>query len=408
MELLSLDYWLLSTIFILIPSIFFSSSLERRLYFYTRLISGLATYLMFNWLILNCILNHFISYLSIYFYVLSFLIPLIILMLTKASIKQIIYYSLLSIIFYYLMLQLACLYLILFNPENFFEYLLIAKIAFTLLEILILSKTKYFFISRETLHDWRSISESTCAVIIAVSFNSLLFSILNEYSILIYLFQLCSMVTCLLFVIFQLEKIGRNDALQANELARDMLRSQKEQHLKKVGYVELINFKYHQLKHLISIFDESTLNAIDKDINNINLFETGNAAVDIALFEINSHCIKENIRLTSMIDVKYLEMVDVIDLYAILNSLFSIFLNMSEKPHHTKFYRKIDIKIYSYKQFIRIRLENNLLDSNRSFDYDNYYLKNTLKILEKYDGYLTHENTASSQCIKILIPLEIA
>lgn len=406
MNQLSFVYWFLSTIFIIVAPMYYVLVLSKRRHFYLLLICGLGIYAMFNWLNLNWILNESYSYLSRYFYILPLAIPLMIFALTKISTKQVIFYALLSTIFYYLMIQVACLFLTVFYPENFFEYLLVAKIIFTVVQIILLSITRNYFKSRESLHNWRSLTEATCVVTVGVSFNSLIFSVLDEYSILIYLFQLCSMLCCLLFVVFQLEKLGRSSALHDNELAKEMIQSQKEQYSEKENYLELVNFKYHQLKHLITVFDETAFNDISKDIDSMNLLETGNPAIDIALFEINTRCVKEGIRFTSMIDIQSLEKFDVIDLYALLNSLISSLWNIKGESFHDTTSRKLDIRIYQQKKFVRIRIEHNFLEKSQSIDYGQYHLKNALKILERYDGYLTDVYTENSGCIKIFIPLE--
>lgn len=398
-------YWFLSTIFVLLPTFFYCFILTRRKYFYGRLLAILSTYTMLNILSLKIIPNYTNSYLSIYFYLLSFLSPIILLILTQISFKEIVYYSLLSTTFYYLMIQLACLFLALFYPNNFFENLLFSKIMFTVLLLAVQWKTINYFRTRDNFVAGRTLLNSICVVTLGVTFNSLLFSILNEYSILIYLFQLSSMICCLLFIIYQLEKVGRHKAMQENESAKEMIRNQKKQYLEKENYMELINFKYHQLKHLITIFDEPTLNYTIRDIDSMSLLETGNPAVDIALFEINSYCIKEGILFTSMVDAQSLESVDIIDLYVLLKSVFSSVWNVREESSNIDFSRKLDIKIHQQKQFIRIRLENSIIESDKLVDYDNYHLKNASKILEKYDGYLAYENTESGRCLKILIPL---
>ncbi len=130
--------------------------------------------------------------------------------------------------------------------------------------------------------------------------------------------------------------------------------------------VELVNIRYHDLKHQIDALrnmkdaDERNqwLDALEEEIEQYHIsVHTGNAVLDTILAGKMLLCKKHNIRMTCVADGKLLSFLHVTDICSIFgNALDNAIENVTDIPDPEK--RLIHISITSKKGFVYIRIEN--------------------------------------------------
>lgn len=174
--------------------------------------------------------------------------------------------------------------------------------------------------------------------------------------------------------------------------------------------VDLVNIRYHDLKHQIDALrnmkdaDERNewLGAMEKEIEQYHIsIHTGNAVLDTILAGKMLLCKKHDIKMTCVADGKLLSFLHVTDICSIFgNALDNAIENVTDIPDREK--RLIHISVSSKKGFTYIRIENytekplKLKADGRTpettkADRENhgYGLKSIGRSVEKYGGNYT-------------------
>ena len=130
--------------------------------------------------------------------------------------------------------------------------------------------------------------------------------------------------------------------------------------------VELVNIRYHDLKHQIDALrnmknaDERNdwLDAMEREIEQYHIsIHTGNAVLDTILAGKMLLCKKHDIKMTCVADGKLLSFLHVTDICSIFgNALDNAIENVTDIPDREK--RLIHISVSSKKGFTYIRIEN--------------------------------------------------
>lgn len=229
------------------------------------------------------------------------------------------------------------------------------------------------------------------------------------------------------FAILYAYHIQLNELRIRHELkaVQDILHHQYAQYQQSKESIELINYKYHDLKHQIIALraeaDTEKRNAYLKQMEDeIKLFEaqnkTGNHVLDTLLASKNMYCIKNGITLTCVADGSLLNDIDVIDICTIfgnaLDNAIEYELRMEEAEK-----RLIHVSVFAQKGFIMIRFEN-YFEGELELDGDlpvttkkdtlnhGYGLKSIRYSVEKYDGVVNIGQQDNWFELKILIPMK--
>ncbi len=110
------------------------------------------------------------------------------------------------------------------------------------------------------------------------------------------------------------------------EAMRNILQSQYSQYRKSGESIEMVNRKYHDLKHQIAVLraeqdSEKRLAFLDEMESEIRTYEaqnkTGNSVVDTILTGKSMTCQRHEIELTSVVDGKLLNFIHVMDICTI-------------------------------------------------------------------------------------------
>lgn len=191
--------------------------------------------------------------------------------------------------------------------------------------------------------------------------------------------------------------------------------------------VDMVNQKYHDLKHQISLlraeFDsKDALEYLDKMESEIESYEaqnkTGNKILDTILTGKSLYCQQNDIKLTVVADGYLLSFMDIMDISALFgNALDNAIESVGAIQDKEK--RLIHLTISRDKGFVRIRMEN-CYDGGLDFEnglpkttkkdrnYHGYGLKSIRSTVQKYNGSVRIEAKNGWFELRILIPVSIA
>jgi GHKL domain-containing protein len=188
--------------------------------------------------------------------------------------------------------------------------------------------------------------------------------------------------------------------------------------------IELVNRKYHDLKHQIAILrsgieSHSFVDYLDKLEGEIRIYEaqnkTGNRTLDTMLTGIDVNCKNHGINMTCVVDGQTLDFMDPVDIC----TLFGNFLDnavecVSKLEDEEK--KLIHISVSRQRGFVLIKAENyyerqvvfkNGLPVTTKPDgrHHGYGLKSVRSIVERYSGSLTINADGNWFEVRILVPL---
>lgn len=211
---------------------------------------------------------------------------------------------------------------------------------------------------------------------------------------------------------------------QELEAVQNVLQNQYIQYQQSKESIELINRKYHDLKHQIAVLRAEPdaarrcvfLDAMEADIRQYEAQnKTGNSVLDTVLTSKNLYCVRNQITLTCVADGKLLDFMDVMDLCTMVGNALDNAIECEEKNSDPE-KRLIHMTISAQKSFVLIRLENYCVDSLAFEDglpastkgdprYHGYGLKSIRYVARKYGGTVTAQVNNGWFELKILLPL---
>ena len=188
--------------------------------------------------------------------------------------------------------------------------------------------------------------------------------------------------------------------------------------------IDMVNQKYHDLKHQIAILkseveSQESKSYLDQMENEIKIYEaqnkTGNKILDTVLTGKHIFCQNNGINLTVVADgtaLDFLEPMDISTLFG--NALDNAIESVRKLPQEEK--RLIHVAVARQKDFLRIRVENyyegNLVFENglpattkEDKEYHGYGLKSIRSTVKKYGGSITIDANENWFELRILIPL---
>lgn len=188
--------------------------------------------------------------------------------------------------------------------------------------------------------------------------------------------------------------------------------------------VDLVNQKYHDLKHQIAVLraeigTEQKMECLDQMEREIRAYETqnktGNKVLDTILTSKSVYCQNHDIRFTCVADGHALDFMEVVDLSTLFgNALDNAIEGVSqfEDPEQ----RLIHLSVSRQKSFLRIRVENRCREdltvgkglpgtTKKDKNLHGYGLKSIQATAEKYGGSLTVRAENGWFELRVLIPL---
>ena len=207
---------------------------------------------------------------------------------------------------------------------------------------------------------------------------------------------------------------------------QNILRTQYSQYRQSQESIDIINHKYHDLKHQIAVLRKETnpdkkeayLDEMEQGIKDYeSMFKTGNGVLDTLLTGVSLKCSRRKITFTCVADGTLLNQIYVMDLCTIFgNALDNAMEHVIQIEDQEK--RLIHVTVSKMEEFILIRIENYLQDEIE-FDgelpsttkgnkaYHGFGLKSIKYSVEKYCGTMEVKAENHWFTITILIPLQI-
>lgn len=172
--------------------------------------------------------------------------------------------------------------------------------------------------------------------------------------------------------------------------------------------MELINQKYHDLKHQLQVIraeedNQKRLGYIDELEQNISFYdaqiETGNYVLDTILTEKSRQCLKQDITMTVVADGSLLNFMHVMDIATIFGNALDNAIE-HEVLIEDKDMRMIHVTISQHDALIHVIIENKfsgklrsegkrILTTKHDERFHGYGLKSIRYTIEKYDGFMS-------------------
>ncbi|MBS6507928.1 MAG: sensor histidine kinase [Paraclostridium bifermentans] len=158
-------------------------------------------------------------------------------------------------------------------------------------------------------------------------------------------------------------------------------------------------------------------NIEDEVKNNKNIYNTGNALLDIILYEKSKDCIKNNIDFNVGIDFSKCEFIDMIDISSIFSNLIDNAIEACNKIDDNNIEKYITIKGTFIKNYYVVRCENSktnkviiknnkILTSKKDKFLHGIGLYSIKSSIKKYNGELKIKNSEFKFITSIHIPFE--
>lgn len=203
-----------------------------------------------------------------------------------------------------------------------------------------------------------------------------------------------------------------------------ILKNQYEQYRNYQDSLDLIQMKYHDLKHQITGLRIETdeerrkkwLDAMEEEVSAFeNVNKTGNQVLDTILAAKMFHCRKNQIQITCVADGSLLDFIHVTDICSIFgNGLDNAIEHVVMIPDIEK--RLVHVAVSARKNFVFIKIENyctadisknedNLITTTK-IDKNNhgFGLKSIRTVVEKYDGSIDVGVNQEWFELKMLLP----
>lgn len=203
-----------------------------------------------------------------------------------------------------------------------------------------------------------------------------------------------------------------------------IMQTQYEQYRQSKKNAELINVKYHDLKHQIEYLrqesrSEKGIHSLDRLEEEIRQYEsetdTGNEVVDTVLTEKKRQCITRKIALTAVAEGRLLDFMDPMDICSLLGNALDNAIECTEKIEDSE-KRLIHMLLAEQKKFVLFKVENYCEDmpqmvdgvpktTKEKKDFHGYGIKSMKYVAEKYNGVMTFGIENHWAELKVLIPL---
>lgn len=208
------------------------------------------------------------------------------------------------------------------------------------------------------------------------------------------------------------------------DVMENMLKNQLLQYKLSRESIDMINRKYHDLKHQIAVLrSESNVDRrnayLDEMEDEIKIYEaqnkTGNTILDTLLTSKSLYCMKHNIGITCVADGHLLDFMDVMDVCTILGNALDNAIECELKiPDKEK--RLIHLSVSAKKQFLMIGVDNYCeekpvfknglpVTSKKDYAHHGFGVRSIQHSTEKYGGFITVSQDNNWFRLLVMIPL---
>lgn len=224
--------------------------------------------------------------------------------------------------------------------------------------------------------------------------------------------------------LFHIQK-AENDGRRELDSIKQTLYLQYMQYRQSSENMEMINQKYHDLKHQIQVIraekdNYKRIGYIDELEKNIGFYdsaiETGNYVLDTILTDKSRQCLKQDINMTVVADGRLLNYMHVMDIATIFGNALDNAIE-HEVLISDKSMRMIHVTVSRHEELIHVIIENKFSGELRSEgnrilttkpDQQNhgYGLKSIQYTIEKYDGFMAAGVEEGWFRLKLMLPVK--
>lgn len=208
------------------------------------------------------------------------------------------------------------------------------------------------------------------------------------------------------------------------EAMQNILHNQYTQYQQSRESIDMINRKYHDLKHQINALrsegdPEKRSEWLDEMESDIRTYEaqnkTGNSVLDTVLTGKSLYCQKHGITLTCVADGTLLSFMDTMDICSVFGNALDNAIECEKKiPDKEK--RLIHVSVSSQKNFVIICCENYFegeikfrdglpVTTKQNSDYHGYGIKSIGYTAKKYGGTIAVQSQDRWFMLKVLLPM---
>ena len=221
----------------------------------------------------------------------------------------------------------------------------------------------------------------------------------------------------LLVIALQFGLMERARLASNMETMRELVHQQRVQYEASKESAQLINEKYHDLKHLLKSFRGTVpQEQLDRLKQSIAAYErpanSGNEVLDVLLAEKIGICQQRNIVLTCNLGQTDFSFVEELDLYSLFQNALTNAINaVSELPEDTE--RFISLSAARDGNMLTVHMENpcredisfvdGLPQTREDPDWHGFGMKSMTRVAEKYGGMLTVEQRGKLFLLDILL-----
>lgn len=208
------------------------------------------------------------------------------------------------------------------------------------------------------------------------------------------------------------------------EAVHNVLQNQYLQYRQSKESIDLINYKYHDLKHQIEVLRseqdpgkrEAFLNQMEEEIRKYEVQnKTGNQILDTVLTSKSLLCAKNDITFTCVADGTLVDFMDTTDICSIFGNALDNAIEC-EKQIPDKEKRLIHVTVSRQRDFLMIKVENYFegklkygegtpVTTKKDKKVHGYGIKSMRYTAEKYEGALSIHAEDNWFELKVLIPL---
>lgn len=214
------------------------------------------------------------------------------------------------------------------------------------------------------------------------------------------LLVICTFILSTILMIF-----NRTELETEKQLLEATLKKEENQYQLKKGYIDLINIKCHDIKHLIKhaennkgLLTNNEINQLKDNVNSLSTqISTGNETLDVVLNDYKLQIEKYNIDFTCIVDGSILDFMSLSDICSLFGNIMENALAATSTVKK-KEYAFIILNVKKQNGVILIDEENgfdsklnidskgNILTSKDDKNFHGFGLKSIKYIAEKYSG----------------------
>ena len=207
------------------------------------------------------------------------------------------------------------------------------------------------------------------------------------------------------------------------DAVQNTLQNQYKQYEQSRESIDLINMKYHDLKHQINMLRklddreqrDAFLDRMEVEIKSYELQnKTGNIVLDTLLASKSLYCNNQGITMTVVADGKLLNFMDAMDICGIFGNALDNAIESAIKVEE-KEKRLIHMTVAKVKSFIMIRIRNyyeggvdyyegDLVTTKKDKRFHGYGIKSIKHTAKRYDGVVSINTENNWFELKIIIP----